>query len=146
MKNLSKQLTSFTRFIELSWYKKFLLGKAFIVLAVYKCLLFIFPFNFFFKKSINAIPSNSAPVEENLVATVWAIGVVSNRIPLGFTCLVQALSAKWLLKKYPDVHICIGVHKSTSQAFSAHAWVVYKNKVILGEQETQVFQPILEWN
>jgi hypothetical protein len=146
MKNLSKQPSSFTKLIQLTWHQKFLLGKAFIVLAVYKCLLLIFPFNFFFKKSINATPSHSAPDEQNLDAIVWAISVVSNRIPLGFTCLVQALSAKWLLRKYPDVHICIGVHKSASQAFSAHAWVVYKNKVILGEQETQVFQPILEWN
>ncbi|QHV94873.1 lasso peptide biosynthesis B2 protein [Spirosoma endbachense] len=146
MKNLSKPKASFTRFIKLSWYQKFLLGKAFIVLAVYKCLLFIFPFNFFFKKSINLVSSPVAPDEQNLVVIVWAISVVSNRIPLGFTCLVQALAAKWLLRKYPDVHICIGVHKSASQAFSAHAWVVYKNKVILGEQETQVFQPILEWN
>lgn len=77
---------------------------------------------------------------------VWAINVISNRIPLGFTCLVQALSAKWLLNNNPEIRIRIGVHKNNDQIFSAHAWVDYKNKTILGEQKNQVFEPILEWN
>ena len=76
---------------------------------------------------------------------VWAITVVSARVPMGFTCLVQALSAKWFLQNYSDVHIRIGVHKSIPQGFAAHAWVVYKNRTILGEQTNQVFEPILDW-
>ncbi|GAB3881781.1 hypothetical protein GCM10028825_03510 [Spirosoma agri] len=103
------------------------------------------PFRYLIKKVDQRTVAQITPDEYTLQTTVWAIRVVSNRIPLGFTCLVQALSAKWLLRKHSGVRIHIGVHKSTAQEFSAHAWVTYNGTVILGEQTTQVFQPILEW-
>jgi len=67
-------------------------------------------------------------------------------VPLGFTCLVQALGAKWLLKNYPDVQLRIGVRNNRAEGFSAHAWLTYQNRTILGEQADQVFEPILAWN
>ncbi len=86
------------------------------------------------------------PVSENsLNELMWAISVVSRRVPLGFTCLVQALSAKWLLRTQPDMRLCIGVQKNKAQLFSAHAWIEYKGITILGEQTDQAFEPILEW-
>ena len=113
---------------------------------MYKFLLLIFPFNKFLEAA-KASSYSGKPVSENTIShIVWAINVVSHRIPLGFTCLVQALSAKWLLNNHPDVRIRIGVNKNEAQGFSAHAWVDYKNKTILGGQTTQVFEPILEWN
>jgi len=123
-----------------------MLVKVFGALATYKCLLLIFPFNKFLKTTKRSPQAAEALYDELLTDTVWAIQVVSNRIPLGFTCLVQALSAKWLLHNNPDVRVCIGVHKNSQQDFSAHAWVVYKDKTILGEQANQVFEPILDWN
>ena len=146
MKSLSKPANSTAKFVSLSGHKKWLLVKAFGVLATYKCLLLIFPFNKFFKTTRKSTHPSEALSGALLTDTVWAIQVVSNRIPLGFTCLVQALSAKWLLHNNPDVRVCIGVHKNTQQDFSAHAWVVYKEKIILGEQANQVFEPILDWN
>ncbi|AKD58365.1 hypothetical protein SD10_06225 [Spirosoma radiotolerans] len=120
--------------------------KAFGALATYKGLLLIFPFNTFLKPTRKPAQSAEALSAELLTDSVWAIQVVSARIPLGFTCLVQALSAKRLLHNHPDVRICIGVQKNEQQAFSAHAWVVHKDKIILGEQASQVFEPILDWN
>ena len=146
MKNLSKQPHSAAKFISLSWRKKWLLVNVFSVLAIYKCLLFLFPFNKFLKATKTSSLSGKTVSENTISQIVWAINVVSNRIPLGFTCLVQALSAKWLLNNHPDIRIRIGVNKSKTQGFTAHAWVDYKNKTILGEQTTQVFEPILEWN
>lgn len=139
-------MNSLAKFISLSWHRKWLLVSAFLVLATYKCLLFTFPFNKFLNSNRQPAQPAKALPDDVLANTVWAIQVVSNRIPLGFTCLVQALSAKWLLHNHPDVRVCIGVHKSVRQGFSAHAWVVYKNKIILGEQANQVFEPILDWN
>ncbi|WP_460938956.1 lasso peptide biosynthesis B2 protein [Spirosoma humi] len=146
MKSLSKPANNVARFVTLSGHKKWLLVKVFGVLATYKCLLLIFPFNKFLKTTAKAIRPAAVLSTTTLTDTVWAIQVVSNRIPLGFTCLVQALGAKWLLHNNPDVRVCIGVHKSIQQDFLAHAWVVYKEKIILGEQANQVFEPILDWN
>lgn len=146
MRDLSRRQTSFAKLHALSWSKKILLCKVFGTLAVYKGLLMVLPFRFFLREENQSAIVKPAPDEHELAAIVWAIGVVSLRIPLGFTCLVQALSAKWLLKKYPNVRVCIGVQKKVNQGFSAHAWVVYNDKVVLGEQATEAFQPILEWN
>ena len=145
VKSSSKSANSAARFVSLSWNKKWLLVNVFLVLATYKGLLLIFPFNKFLNPTRTSAQPAEALSDEIRANTVWAIQAVSNRIPLGFTCLVQALSAKWLLN-HPDVRVRIGVHKSTMQTFSAHAWVVYKDKIILGEQANQVFEPILDWN
>lgn len=139
-------MNSVTKFVSLNWNRKWLLIKVFLVLATYKCLLLLFAFNKFLKTTQPFAQPVDGLSTETISDTVWAIRAVSNRIPLGFTCLVQALSAKWLLNNHPDVRVCIGVHKSATQAFSAHAWVVYKDRIILGEQANQVFEPILDWN
>lgn len=139
-------MNSIAKFISSDWRRKWLLASVFLVLAMYKCLLFIFPFNKFLKTNPKALQSLNGLPSETIADTVWAIQVVSNRVPLGFTCLVQALSAKWLLNNHPDVRVYIGVHKSVHQGFAAHAWVVYKDRIILGEQANQVFEPILDWN
>lgn len=146
MKSLSKPANNAAKLVSLSGHKQWLLVKVFGVLASYKLLLLLFPFNKFLKTAGKAAQLSEALSDELLTDTVWAIQVVSSRVPFGFTCLVQALSAKWLLHNNPDVRVCIGVHKSIQHDFSAHAWVVYKNKIILGEQANQVFEPILDWN
>ena len=76
---------------------------------------------------------------------MWGIRVVNHYVPLNFTCLVQAISAKRLLKNHPDIHLCVGVRKSASSVFSAHAWLVYQQSVVLGEWTDQSFETILEW-
>lgn len=129
----------------LSWSEKVLLVRVFAVLFAYKCLLLVVPFRTFLS-SRSRIEAGEALSEEKLRRVIWAIQVLSARLPLGFTCLVQALSAKWLLKNHPTIRIYIGVQKTESQQFAAHAWIVYKDKTILGEQLNQVFKPILNWN
>ena len=146
MKNLSKQRRSALKFLRLSSRQKWLLLKALVVLTVYKCLLLIVPFNRFVKAPPGPVQSPAIPSDKELSDTVWAITVVSRQRLLGFTCLVQALAAKWLLKKYPAVALRIGVRKNERDDFSAHAWVVYNDRTILGGQTTEVFRPILEWN
>ncbi|AUD02484.1 hypothetical protein CWM47_11995 [Spirosoma pollinicola] len=130
----------------MSGSRQWLLVRSFVVLSTYKCLLLVFPFRKFLPAEQTLVASRKPLSEQSLSQTIWAIQVLSNRLPLGFTCLVQALSAKWLLNNHPDVRVCIGVHKSVDQGFSAHAWVVYKDQIILGEQPGQQFQPILDWH
>ncbi len=138
-------MSSAAKVRSLSGGNQWLLIRVFLVLIVYKCLLLLFPFRWFYKRAPRPPYSGRVLPEKNITGTIWAIQVLSNQIPFGFTCLVQSLSAKWLLKRCPDVRIYIGVRK-VNQAFSAHAWVVYKGKTILGEQPNQVFEPILDWS
>lgn len=146
MKSLSKLKHDRIKFWSLSRRKKWLLTKVFIVLAIYRGLLIVFPFKRFMMPANGSTPQIVVLSEELIKEVVWAVHLVSSKIPLGFTCLTQALAVKWLLKNHPDVHICIGVRKSSNDLFSAHAWIAYQNKIILGEQPKQFFEPILEWN
>ena len=145
MKNSSKPQPDWLKFVRLDWLRQWLLVRVFVVLAVYKCLLLMLPFNRFIRTAKPASPARKPISENHLTELMWAITVVSNRVPLGFTCLVQALSAKWLLKTQPDVRLCIGVQKNRASNFSAHAWIEYKGRTILGEQAGHAFEPILEW-
>lgn len=130
----------------LSRRKKWLLTNVFLVLITYRGLLILFPFKRFIMSANGSVPRTILLSEELINEVIWAVHLISSRIPLGFTCLIQALAVKRLLKNQLDVHVCIGVRKCRNELFSAHAWVAYQNKIILGEQSNQVFEPILEWN
>ncbi|WP_461129493.1 lasso peptide biosynthesis B2 protein [Spirosoma aerophilum] len=146
MKNSSKRASDASKFLALPYKDQWLLVYVTVVLTVYKCLLRMFPFNQFIHPTHTGIGQKKVSSEIKRNRVVWAIQLISSRTPFGCTCLVQALAAKWLLKHDPDVRVHIGVHKSDTQGFSAHAWVSCNEKTILGEQPDQVFKPILDWN
>jgi Transglutaminase-like superfamily len=146
MKSLSKQQHSIAKLWSLKRRKKWLLIKVLLILITYKGVLSLFPFKRFMMHANGSTPQKVGLSEELINEVVWAVHLVSSKFPLGFTCLIQALAAKWLLKDQPDVYICIGVRKSKNENFSAHAWIIYRNKIVLGEQLNQFFEPILEWN
>lgn len=146
MKSLSKQQHNLVKLWSLSHRKKWLLAKVFIALTGFKGLLILFPLKYFISPVKVSIPQKGIHSEELIHEVVWAVHLVSSKIPLCFSCLTQALTAKWLLKNQSDVQVLIGVQKNTDEEFSAHAWLDYRTKTILGEQPNQLFEPILEWN
>ncbi len=123
-----------------------LLIKVLAVLICFKLLLVLFPLKWFIKPVTLSHDSKEALSVSFISGQIWAIKTVSARIPIGFTCLVQALAGKWLLKKHPDVRVHIGVRNNSLDGFSSHAWVTYQHNTILGEQPNLVFEPILAWN
>lgn len=143
MNDLSKRQSNFIKFWQLSRHRKKSLIEALLVLSAYKVVLIFLPFRHFINnKEKTSIDTGS---EERLEDVIWAITVLGNRIPFGFTCLVQALSAKWLLRNNYNLQLHIGVRKSIDHQFSAHAWITHDDKIVLGEQKNQVYEPILNW-
>ena len=134
------------RWRSLTWEKKILLVKAMTTLSGYACLLRLLPFHRLMQHSRTKAATKPALSEKRIESVVWAITTVSQRFPRLFTCLTQALSAKQLLDHHPDIHLCIGVQKSTYQAFYAHAWVLHQHTIILGGQISGEFTPITTWN
>ena len=145
MTDASKRPARLKKFWALKGKQKLLLIKVLFVLSVYKGLLVVLPFRYVVKPGSGSHPASPAVSEDRLKAVIWAIAVVSKPVFLGFTCLVQALAAKWLLKNNYTTRLGFGVHKQAAAGFSAHAWLMHEGKVILGEQATPVFTPILEW-
>jgi hypothetical protein len=144
VKSLSKSRRHLGLFWSLSLSEKGLLISAFAVLALSKVLLLLFPFSQFIKPRKRI--TQKALSEEFIAKRVWAVRIVSARMPLGFTCLVQAISTKWLLHNHPDLRVHIGVRTDKEAGFTAHAWLTYQNRTLIGNQVDQVFEPILAWN
>lgn len=146
MKSLLKLWRSLVKLWDLSWAKKWLLLRVVVVLAAYRMLLLFVPFSRFITLTPVSTPQKRVLPDSYVAEQIWAVKVISARLPLGFTCLVQALATKWLLKSHPDARVCVGVRNNETDGFSAHAWLTYRNEIILGEQTGQVFEPILAWN
>ena len=77
---------------------------------------------------------------------VWAIEAVSRRVPSA-SCLTQAVSAQLLLRRYGySSELCVGVNRTATGSFRAHAWLLRDGKVLLGGDPTDYtvlsgFQP-----
>lgn len=148
MKILSKLQREQAKIRTLSWTEKLLLVYILGVLILFRILLVLFPLKWFITSQTGSTSHTSKKGMPQAIIDkrVRAVRLLSARIPLGFTCLVQALATKWLLKNQPDVRVHIGVRKNSVDGFSAHAWVTCQFKTILGEQPNLVFEPILAWN
>ena len=84
--------------------------------------------------------------EEYVAAAAWAVRAIAYRLPFGLTCLPQALTLKYLLRRDPNMPLHIGVQTAASQGFQAHAWIEKDGHVIIGDwpEETN-YQPIWVW-
>ncbi|MCI0440308.1 MAG: lasso peptide biosynthesis B2 protein [Chloroflexi bacterium] len=79
----------------------------------------------------------SAPTEEAVFRTVWAVNAAGRRVPWASTCLTRALAAQVMLGRIgesSDLHI--GVTKDEGGALQAHAWLEGRGGVIIGGEES----------
>ena len=62
----------------------------------------------------------------------WMVSAASRVVPRA-TCLTQAVAGQLLLRHYGyDSSLCLGVAKSTSADFLAHAWIEHDQRVLVG--------------
>jgi Transglutaminase-like superfamily len=119
-----------------------LLQSAFMVLAV-RLALWVFPMVWVQRFASRAAGKShtGCPVEKIL----WAVAAVSRHIPAA-TCLTQALAAQALLVRAGHVsRVMIGVAKDERLGFQAHAWLVLKDKVVLGGPEVSSYVSLTGW-
>lgn len=71
-------------------------------------------------------------------SVVWAVETAARHMPLGNTCLTQALAAQVLLARrgYPAL-LRIGVVKGDKENLQAHAWVESGGEVVIGGYELE---------
>lgn len=74
----------------------------------------------------------------------WAIRVMSRRVPLRATCLVQAEAARIMLtRKGLASTLYIGVSTAEKgQAFNGHAWLRCHHVIVTGGKERDSYLPI----
>ena len=122
-----------------------LLVRAMILLPVFRLALWLLPFwrlVIIMAGSRPRLFQASACQSERIA---WAIQLVSRYVPHA-TCLAQALTAKLLLEDAGiQANLHIGVAKTASGRFEAHAWVETQGRVITGGGELNRYSRLLRW-
>lgn len=99
-----------------------------------------------YKPVIEAI-KNAEGSDENYrhpLIFVWGVKTVARYVPKA-SCLTQALSLRWLMTRAgKDCSVQIGVAPGDMAQMKAHAWVTYRDTIILGgdEKDFSNFTPI----
>lgn len=128
-------MTALTSFLKLpAKDKKLLLETLFLMIQV-RLMLWILPFS---RIKTSFTEEKVTGDRDVTVCTLsWSLKVISHYMP-GSTCLTNALTGHRLLSKHGyNGLIKIGVGKSAEGEFEAHAWLEFKDRVIIGESETE---------
>jgi hypothetical protein len=135
-------MSAFTTFFKLDSSDKKLLFETLYLLIKVKIT--------FLTKSFSKIKESYLKLEvsEERELTVckmsWALKAVSHYMP-GTTCLINALAGYSLLARHGYQGLVkIGVSKSAEGEFEAHAWLEYKDRVIIGELEKE-YVPLFDF-
>lgn len=76
---------------------------------------------------------------------VWAIEVTGRRLGRFSTCLVRALVAEFMLTPNVEpITLTIGVRHNPAGMFEAHAWVMRRDRILIGATGVE-YLPIVTW-
>ena len=114
-----------------------------LVVAVRACLTLL-PFRILRTWALRAAkPSHKLPALFPADRLIQVIAAASRYVPFA-ACLTQGLSAHILLGRYGyPSHLRIGVAKSATGSFEAHAWLEFDGVVVLGGSGTDRFTQLL---
>lgn len=135
-------MSAFTTFLKLSSSDKKLLIETLYLLLKVKVT---FKIKSFSKIKESYLEMEVANVRDSTVCDMsWALKAVSYYFP-GTTCLINALAGYSLLARHGyRGMVKIGVGKSTEGEFEAHAWLEYKDRIIIGEMEKE-YVPLFDF-
>lgn len=122
-------------FFKLPNRDKTLLLKTLFLMIKVRLMLWVLPFSSIQKSVTDVKPTNKENITLNNL--IWAVNVSSHYVPRA-TCLTNALTGYSLLSQHGYTSLIkIGVGKSFEGEFEAHAWLEYKDKVVIGESEKE---------
>jgi hypothetical protein len=123
------------RFARLTLQDKKILIRALSALVWTRAELSLRPFSGVWQASQKRSASvfRSAP---EAARVAWAFEAVGRRVPVLSNCLVQALAASRILKKYGYAPVVeLGAVKKNGSELAAHAWLTIDGRVLLGTVE-----------
>lgn len=139
------------KFLRLSNADRWLVIRAFLALAITRMALAIVRFAHksnpldavrrmvALNERLLPVPKPHAPADH----IAWAVKAVGESLPGFENCLVQAIALEALLKvAHQDCQLQIGVARTASGEFLAHAWIEKEGKVLVGEFKPGSFQPL----
>lgn len=132
----TRQRSVVIRLRRLTWRQWLLLAEGFCSLGVAWIALRLVPFKRLAAgwgeprtESAADTHTDSGPVD----GVSWAVQTAGRRTPWRSTCLVQALSARWMLRRRGKAStIYFGLTKGEAGDLEAHAWLRCGTKVLTG--------------
>ena len=143
-------IKSINTFIGLSMCEQKLIVHSFATVCIVKLGLWTMPlplFRRYYSLCLEKVPRIYNNQRDFVDKLVWAVTVSSIHFPFHATCLVKALTLKFLLSihGYPSV-LRIGVRQSEEGEFKAHAWLERNNEIIIGKPEFETYKPLWVWD
>ncbi len=122
-----------------------ILAKVLLHLIIFKVALLLLPFEYFksFFKWISAFKNSKKNTTEYNHLVIKFTQSLGARLPLGFTCLPQAIAVKYLLRSDKKIVLKIGIIKNNT-IFQSHAWLEKDGKILVGES-SENYIPIWNW-
>ena len=89
----------------------------------------------------------TVPLTRKVAKLVWSVQVAGHYMPGGAKCLARALATQVLMNWYRhSSELRIGVNKTATGEFRAHAWIEYQGRVIIGNlEDLSQFTPLLAY-
>ncbi len=127
--------------------EKRLLLQAFWVSLQACCIISLLPMKWYQQKWLGQQVTDPAykllpvsPDEDRLKLVASAVRRCSRHAPWNTKCLVQAITAKRLLRnEHIDSMLVLGVAKHSDTDLSAHAWLKVGDRIITGKKGMQKF-------
>jgi hypothetical protein len=134
-------MDGFRKFIRRRGAERWLLLEALAWLCWVKLLLAVAPFRWIAPRLGRQMTETSGaitPKESELALRIsWAVQAVARYVPLGFVCLPQAISAKWMLRRrHLPTTLYLGLRHGEPYSRTAHAWLRAGDKILTGQAES----------
>ena len=128
--------------------------EALALLTAFRISLRLFPFRHILRKISHPEPEtesttnpfNTPGVLETALNVRWAIESVSRHSPARFVCFPQSLAAYVMLRRRGlPATIVYGVGHSHLGNLIAHTWLTLGDRIVVGGEGSEAFQPIEHW-
>ena len=129
-------------------------AEALAYLLVFRIGLRLLPFRQILRRISSQQPQGEAALKpptaeavETALRVRWAIESVSRNLPARFVCFPQALAAYAMLRRrHIPTTIVYGVGHSHLGDLIAHTWLTLGDRIVVGREGSEAFQPIERWS
>lgn len=131
-------------FLELSSVDKILIIEALLFLGISRIFLFMFEFKkiapHLGEHMQKSLDENRESDRAKAIKVSWAISLMSRHTFWESKCMVQAMTAKMMLKRRRiKSTLYLGVAKNDTRGFIAHAWVSCGDFIVTGAKGMNQF-------
>lgn len=151
MINLSVLVRKSRSFARIKWRDKILFFRAFFLSGIARIAILFIPFRVV--KKFLGIPKKESSYDIKLEEfrrvkrVAWAVNQASKYTPWESKCLVKAITAQWMLKRYKIYStIYLGVNKTEKNSMEAHAWLRCGSVIVTGGYEKDEFKEVARFS